>query len=257
MHVRHAQRKHLIHQLNSLLLVLHTVSYLQSPSTLVYFTRITSQYQFSRPRKSNPYMSLRIWFFLIIFFNSGSVWSHASVGAASGRSIILDFVGMAYRPSKLHLLFLDFLIIALELVLTTIAYEAAVATEQSPDTPDPLLPIPPEPPSTPLSRYLDDINKPEESPYALDLRFSTIIHRLRNPAPAPSTQVDDVLPLPNTSTLPGTLRMILERRARLQRRRAQEAGGTERTDENSGNSATETAATPGRIPGGLDIHNET
>ncbi|OBZ68138.1 hypothetical protein A0H81_11864 [Grifola frondosa] len=102
-------------------------------------------------------------------------------GAAEGRSVILDFVGIAHVPSKLHLLLLDFLIIFLEMVLTTIAYETSLSSEMPPDTPDPLLPIPPNsaPDSTERSKSSQSLSY--ERPYVIDLHFSTILEHLRHP----------------------------------------------------------------------------
>ncbi|CAL1706937.1 unnamed protein product [Somion occarium] len=255
MHVRHAQRKHIVHSLNTLLYELHTLSFFLSPSIWGYICRVSSQYQFARPR-SDPNRTLKFWFFLILFFNLGIVWSHIFEGASPGRSVILDFVGMANRPSKLHLLSLDFLIIFLDLLLVTIAYESAVAAEQPEDTPDPLLHIPnQQPPASPLSTSLNDTEKSQqEPPYVLDLRVSTIMNRLRNPAPSPPPPpAPDLLPLPNITSVGSQLRFLTRARTRLQelRVRAAEQAARDPEGEEGGEDRQR------RIPGGLDVNEGT
>ncbi|KAG6841878.1 hypothetical protein C0991_005608 [Blastosporella zonata] len=189
------------------------------------------------PRDIDPAAapSLRFFFANILFLNSTSIWSHAVQGAAEGRAIILDFVGMGYVPSKLQLLGLDFLIIFLQITLTTIAYETSLYEHSSEsDTHDMLLPIPnppsptplftPIPPSTPLptamSQHTKSYPPPTTSPYVLDLRFAPIIARLRNPPPPPQvTHSDASLPLPNTTPwpLPAGMRMLIRASTHMRR----------------------------------------
>lgn len=172
-------------------------------------------------------MSLRFWFILILLCNATSVWTHATEGPETGRSIVLDFVGpgasysvyssmvvyninqllIASPPTKLHLLSLDFVIIVLNMVLTTISYETSLHSAMPTDTPDPLLPLPP--PSVPATPILFDEDSPKtelsyEPPYVLDLHLSQMIHRLRSPAPPPPERdpsSDDLLPLPQHHTM--------------------------------------------------------
>lgn len=167
----------------------------------------------------------------------------------------LCYVTLASTPTKLHLLCIDFTIIVLNMVLTTIAWETSLQAAMPTDTPDPLLPIPTS--STPdttvvFSADEDDAHKPEtphESPYVIDLRIGHIYRRLRNPAPPPPEQElspDDLLPLPNTTPwqLTNTLHILIRARARArQRARAEgdaqrERGGEERDSRT--------------VPGGLD-----
>ncbi|KAK7692728.1 hypothetical protein QCA50_004361 [Cerrena zonata] len=260
MHVRHAQRKHIVHSLNTLLYQLHTLSFFLSPSIWGYICRVTSQYQFARPRNTDANRSLKFWFFLIIFFNLGIIWSHAFEGASSGRAVILDFVGIAKAPSKLHLLFLDFLIIFLDLLLVVISYETTLATEQpsAEDTHDALLPIssipPSRPPSTPLSTDLNDTNKyPQETAYAIDLRLSTIINRLRNPAPPPTAS--DLLPLPNLTSISARIQLLTQARTRLQqlRNRATEQARRDPPGVRNANGG-EVDEREQRLPGTLDVN---
>ncbi|PSR81145.1 hypothetical protein PHLCEN_2v6480 [Hermanssonia centrifuga] len=168
-------------------------------------------------------LSLRFWYCLIIIFNVGSVWSHATEGAVQGHSMLLDFIGPGSVPSRLQLLLLDFAIILLNMLLSTIAYETSLQSHMPANTPDPLLPISPLSPS-PSELQSEYPPKPHQSmvqsQYVLDLRLRPIYERLKNPTPTPpERRNEDLLPLPNTTgwQLPGTIRMLVRagERARL------------------------------------------
>lgn len=250
MPMRHAQRQHVIVSLERIVYQFHTLSFFLSPSLLTYLCRTMFQFQFARPREIDPKRSLRFWYFLILLFNVGSVWAHATEGAAKGRSIMLDFIGPISPPSKFHLLSLDLAIIILNMVLTSIAFETSLQSAMPSDTPDPLLPLPP--PSMP-STPIPDVNltKPDlalESPYVLDLRLSQVYDRLRNPTPQPpdrDSSADDLLPLPNltSSRISRTLGILMRARARAIQRTRTEADG------NRGQEGAEDRRT---VPGGLD-----
>jgi hypothetical protein len=147
-------------------------------------------------------------------------------------------VSTAYVPSKVQLLGLDFLIIFLQMVLTTIAYETSLFdTSTEPDTQDMLLPIPNSPMlspassplstsrlSTPLptamSQHTKSYPPSSTSPYIVDLRLAPIIVRLRNPPPPPRpSNSDQTLPLPNTTPwpLPAGMRMLMRAGERIGR----------------------------------------
>ncbi|KAG6911116.1 hypothetical protein DXG01_003856 [Tephrocybe rancida] len=224
-----------------------------SPSIWSFLCRLLSQFQCSKPRDIDPAAtpSLRFFFANILLLNCTSLWSHATQGAAEGRAIILDFVGMGYVPSKTQLLGLDFLIIFLQFTLTTIAYETSLYEHSSEtDTHDMLLPIPmPSPTSSPLftpippqlattmAQHTKSYPPPTTSPYVVDLRLAPIIARLRNPPPPPqATNSDASLPLPNTTPwpIPAGMRMLI--RASNQMRR----------------DVGEGAVTGTRIPGSLN-----
>jgi hypothetical protein len=130
------------------------------------------------------------------------------------------------QPTKLQLLFLDFLIMCLQIVLVTIAYETSFSKEH-PSNPDVLLPAPTNSaitkatpgssrPSASRSAQLEDMlpliresntsdsfdfpNEEVISPYIIDLRFSVIMSRLRHPpSPASSDVNRESLPMPNTT----------------------------------------------------------
>ncbi|KAG6832606.1 hypothetical protein H0H92_014442 [Tricholoma furcatifolium] len=142
-----------------------------------------------------------------------------------------------YAPSKIQLLGLDLLIIILQCILATIAYETAIY-ERSSDTNtlDMLLPIPispstsselftpmPSSPSLPttLPTSMEQHTKSHPplttSPYVVDLRFAPIVARLRNPPPTQSVNSDASLPLPNTTPwpLPSGMRMMMRASAQI------------------------------------------
>ncbi|KAI0789151.1 hypothetical protein C8Q75DRAFT_793427 [Abortiporus biennis] len=219
MFLYHPQRKHIINSLDTLLYQLHTLSFLLCPVIWPYICRLLSQYQFSRPRDADPKRSIRFWFFLIVFFNIGSLWTHLSSSYYPNRSVILDFVGIQHKPSPLHLITLDFLIIALDMLLVFIAFETSLFAAQPSDSLDPLLP-----PTEPIASSLLSIVPPNiaESPipiYILDLRFPFIISRLRHSPPQPpQSSTANSLPLPNTASswqIPNRFQMLMRARSRM------------------------------------------
>ncbi|CCM03590.1 uncharacterized protein FIBRA_05727 [Fibroporia radiculosa] len=223
-------------QLESLLYQLHALSFLLSPSIWIYLCRVISQFHFARPRNIDSGRSLRFWFGLVVLFNVGALWSHTQEGAAQGRSIILDFIGMAHAPSRLQLVSLDFTIIFLNMLLTTIAFETSLSAAVPPDTPDPLLPLPATPISPLLATSTDSMVKGPEpihlgSQYIIDLRPSILWNRLRHPPTPPPTResaLNELLPLPNTTApwrISRSLQVILRARQQLvTRARATETG---------------------------------
>ncbi|KAI0705007.1 hypothetical protein C8T65DRAFT_810050 [Cerioporus squamosus] len=234
MPMRHAQRKHIIHSLTSLLYQLHTVSFLLSPRLWPFICRLSTQFQFSRPREIDSQRSLRFWFILIVLVNLQCFYNHVVKGASEGRSIILDFVGVAHKPSKATLLSLDFTIVILEFILTTIAYETSFTLAMPPDTPDPLQPEPiPVTPTSPLPFVGEDVDKPMVSTssdngpkYVVDIRLRPLLQRLRHPPPPPPPQQpnlnEELLPLPNTTTfqLTRSLNMLVRASAQMRERAA-------------------------------------
>ncbi|KAF5380444.1 hypothetical protein D9615_004472 [Tricholomella constricta] len=245
----HAQRQHLIVSLDALCYQLHTLSFILSPSIWSFICRLISQFQCSpRDLDATAARSLRFFFANILLLNLSSVWHHATQGAAEGRAIVLDFVGLGYVPSRLQLLGLDFLIIILQLVLSIIAYETSLLQHSiDTDTPDMLLPIPDSPLSpapsplftsisstpfpTAMSQHTKSYPPHSISPYVVDLRLGPVIERLRNPPPTPqATSSDASLPLPNTTPwpLPAGMRMLIRASARMRRETGEgtPAGGT-------------------------------
>jgi hypothetical protein len=82
------------YQFDALLYQLHVLSFFLSPSLWSLCCRILSQIQCTKPRTFDPNRSLRFWYLLIILLNATSFWHHAVEGAAVGKAVVLDFVGM-------------------------------------------------------------------------------------------------------------------------------------------------------------------
>jgi hypothetical protein len=200
----------------------HTISFLLSPTLLPYLSRCIGQFQLARPRDFYPKRTLRFWYFMVIFFNLPSIWDHVLFGAAKGPSIILDFIGLrkihlvfassllifvvAYQPSRLHILLLDFVIIMFSLVLVSISHEHSLpASNTSQAITSALEPHEPSENSDP--------SKAEASTYIVDLRLGSIIDKIRKPATPQTAEPprDELLPLPNTmpTELRNSLRMLM------------------------------------------------
>ncbi|KAI0058069.1 hypothetical protein BV25DRAFT_1891800 [Artomyces pyxidatus] len=230
MHIRHhAQRQHIIDSLETLLYQLHILSFFMAPSILAVVTRCAAQFQLSKPRDYDARRSLRLWYLLILIFNFGSLWTHAAQGVSEGRSVVLDFVGMAFTPSRLQLFSLDCTIVALSLIITTIAYETSYTLASS-NIEDPLAPTADIPADT----------------FVIDLRMSVFIKHLRYPpTPPPDSSRDSLLPMPNTASWPLSESLRMLRRAQAGRRaRAQEDAGAAGAAERGGRA-------PRTVPGGM------
>ncbi|KAJ7346699.1 hypothetical protein DFH08DRAFT_780244 [Mycena albidolilacea] len=244
MHKRlYAQRKHVIQSLDVLLYQLHVLAFFISPSIWTLVFRLLSQSQCSKSRELDTAWSLRTFFALLVSVNIFTVWSHATSGASDGKTVILDFIGMAYPPSKFRLLSLDVFIVFLQMLLASIAYETSFSRDDE-SAASTLLPA-----ANPSSSTVPDRTKsypPRTSspPYVIDLRFGTVIARLRNPLPPPPANRSlDGLPLPNTAPwpLPASavgLRMFLGVPPGRPGREVNEPGNTEEANR--------------RIPGALD-----
>ena len=281
-------------QLDSLLHTLHAVSFFLSPGPWAYICRYISQFQFSRPRDITSW-SLRTWFLCILGSNALSLYNHAVKSTETGWLYILDFVGVGmstshiwlacvisyiimflsdHVPSRASLLFLDFIIILLQAILTTISYETSLARDMPPDTPDPLSPE--SIPLTPLSPLpLDGNAKPPGLPlhedgtdYIIDLRLRTLLWRLSHPPPDPPprqpVRSEDLLPLPNTTAplpLSHSLRMFVRARGRDRTATRMTEGSQSSSSQSSarrepdgrGQGSTGEAR---RLPGGLGLEDE-
>ncbi|KAJ6499230.1 hypothetical protein C8R45DRAFT_981640 [Mycena sanguinolenta] len=245
MHKRlYAQRKHIIQSLDILLYELHVLAFFISPSIWTLIFRLLTQSQCSKPRELDSPWSLRAFFLLLVSVNILTVWRHATSGASDGKTVILDFIGMAHPPSKFRLLSLDFFIVFLQMLLATIAHETSLGKDNATDSASAssnLLS-----PSNTLSTSPDctkSYPSPASAPsYILDLRFRVVLSRLWNSSPPPASAVRslDNLPLPNTTPWPLPSlgwRMMLGIPPGLPRREVNETGNEE-------------AST--RVPGALD-----
>jgi len=238
----YVQRQHIIHSLDTLLYQLHTLSFFLAPSIWIYVFRMVSQFQCSKPRELDSSRSLRFFFTMALFLNLPSLWTHLSRGSSEGKVIILDFIGMSYIPSKFQLLTLDLLIIILQLLLITIAYETSVYYNDEAENPeDILLPSASAPSALSIPLFQSSLDASSDSapfspslssktmslanavPIVVDFRLTTIMRHFRQPPPPRSTSVDPVLPLPNTTPwpLPAGMRMLMRAS-----RQVRDAGGT-------------------------------
>ncbi|KAJ7072267.1 hypothetical protein C8F01DRAFT_1011918 [Mycena amicta] len=226
---RYAQRKHIIQSFDNLLYQLHVLAFFNSNvvgdpfplSTLLI--RVMSQSQCSKPRELDPAWSLRVFLGILVFLNVIIIWNHATA-TVSDKAVILDFIGSAYVPTKLRLICFDIFILCLQMLLTVVSYETSLAKDDES-----------------VSEASVSHSDPHKSyPYVIDLRFSTVIARLRTPHVASAASLDG-LPLPNTSPwpLPAVgLRVLLGVPLR-------------RTGRNTGD-ASEAVDSNARIPGALN-----
>jgi len=225
--LRHAQQRHIISSLDNLLYQFHTISFFLSPTLLPYLSRCIGQFQLTRPRDFYPKRTLRFWYFMVFLFNFASIWDHALFGAAKGPSLILDFVGLPYRPSKLHVLLLDMVILVSGLVLVTISYEHSLPGTDTSQT-SANIPEPHE------QEENSDLFKTEVSPYIIDLKLGSIIDTIRNPTPPQTTERsrEVLLPLPNTmpTELRHSLRMLMRAREDIDAVRGSDNREQRRTD---------------------------
>ena len=115
--------------------------------------------------------------------------------------------------SKRQLIYLDILIVLLQMLLTSIAYDTALSDEEG--TLQTRMPsIPPMPSTRSSSLFASNQHTaPLKSTYVLDLRLSQLLAHLTTP---PRTR-DNPLPLPNTSSwsLPPSLRAIIRARSAM------------------------------------------
>ncbi|KIK95172.1 hypothetical protein PAXRUDRAFT_827265 [Paxillus rubicundulus Ve08.2h10] len=231
------------------MLQLYTLSFFLSPSLLPLLCRIACQFTSYKPREVDPKLSLRVWFFLLCASNVPSFWSHARDGAIEARAVILDFVGMGYLPSKLHLILLDTFILCLHMVRTTISYEKSLHL-----SPDPF-PAPTSPAVSPLwtpalESDCDNDTKYShyhETPMIVDIRLRHIINPLLDPTPSASDTNPIILPLPNTTPAP----LFMPFRATVRRgeeARHREQGQSERGDNTDGVGTEDTGR---RLPGSI------
>ena len=194
---------------------------------------------------------------MVTFFNFPSIWDHALFGAAKGPSIILDFVGLrktlfmstgtllisvvAYQPSRLHVLLLDFVILMFSLVLVTISHEHSLPTSNTAQTVPSMLDH--HDPSED-----DDSFKAETMSYIIDLRLGPIIDRIRNPTSPQTTEPtrEELLPLPNTmpTELRNSLRMLMRAREDIVAARGDNNRDQRRTDPPPRNRAVPGAIEP-------------
>lgn len=176
---------------------------------------------------------------MVTFFNFPSIWDHTLFGAAKGPSIILDFVGLPYQPSRLHVLLLDFVILMFSLVLVTISHEHSLPTSNAAQAVSSVLDH--HEPSED-----DDSFKADAMSYIIDLRLGPIVDRIRNPTSPQTTEParEELLPLPNTmpTELRNSLRMLMRAREDIVA-----AGGDNNRDQRRTDPSPRGRSVPGAI----------
>ncbi|KAI0297194.1 hypothetical protein BC826DRAFT_1002942 [Russula brevipes] len=244
MHIRYAtQRQHIIDSLDTLLYQLYVLSFLLAPSIITLVVRAAGQFQLSHPR-FGPKRTPLFRFVLIAMFNASSIWNHAYVGAPSGRSAVLDFVGMGFTPSRTQLLLLDLLIITLSVIVTTIAYEATYARAVTKAALRATLDLTP----SNAQPYTDPFTPTESQrdyDLVLDFRTSLLLRHVRQP---PYPPLEDAQ-LPNGDAVVEGLRVLLQAQRALRAQDARQvppAGGAGVDD------SQEEEMRVRRVPGGLD-----
>ncbi|KAE9411413.1 hypothetical protein BT96DRAFT_870114 [Gymnopus androsaceus JB14] len=245
---RYHERRHILTALDTLLYQLFCLSFYLSPSLFNMFLRLSAQLLCTTTREMSPTLSLGSFFVFPLFSNSFSVWNHATTGPSEGRSVILDFVGLAYSPSKFQLLFVDFSIIFLQMLLTVISFEMHTPESGTEDSNDYLLATPtsPIPPlETSFANQKAFESPPNNEPqYIVDIRLSSILARLRNP-PATisrtSNSQDPLIPFPNTTTWPIPMSLLMRTTGRRRQGAAAPRDGQERRETT--------------VPGGMNTEN--
>ncbi|KAH9961608.1 hypothetical protein BC827DRAFT_329199 [Russula dissimulans] len=244
MHIRYAtQRQHIVDSLDTLLYQLHVLSFLLAPSVITLLVRAAGQFQLSHPREFGPQRTLRFRFVLIAMFNASSIWNHAYAGAPDGRKAVLDFIGMAFTPSRTQLLLLDLLIITLSVVVTTIAYEATYARAVTKAAVRATLDLTP----SNAHSYTDPLTPTvldEDSGLVLDLRSSLLLRHVHQP---PSPPPEDTQP-PNGAAVVEGLRVLLQAQRALRERQAPPAAGSA----SAGGNDAQGEVRDRRVPGGMD-----
>ncbi|KAI0300985.1 hypothetical protein B0F90DRAFT_1810222 [Multifurca ochricompacta] len=245
MHIRYAtQRQHIVDSLDTLLYQLHVLSFFLAPSIITLFARAAGQFQLSHPREFGPRRTLRFRFLLIAIFNSTGIWNHIFTRAQDGRSVVLDFVGMASTPSRTQLLLLDLLIITLSVIVTTIAYEAAYARAVTKAAIRATLDLTPSTSHTYTDPLVPAVNE-GDTDLVLDLRATLLLGHIRQPPLPPPEDT----PLPNGAAVVEGLRVLLQAQRALRVR--QEARQIPSTGDD-GDDDAQTRERDRRVPGGID-----
>jgi len=137
----HVQRAHVVHSFEATLHVVHVVSHLLTPSLWTLVIRTIFLFQLSAsPRDIDKSRTLRFWFTLVFLVNIAPLTVHLLWGVDSGEGAMLNFVGRTSKPDRLYIVFLDVVIISLQLLHVFIDYEAHLILHDL--DMDPLLPLP-------------------------------------------------------------------------------------------------------------------
>ncbi|EJD35266.1 hypothetical protein AURDEDRAFT_117423 [Auricularia subglabra TFB-10046 SS5] len=176
MHRHAGQRKHIVSELSVVGYELLVFSFLQHPSVFDLATRAIAQYAASRPSRLAPDRQLGIWVLSVLFCHLRAYYVLLFPVAANNTGLILDFVGSDRVPSRLLLLVVNVLVLALQLVQLCITHELSTQ------------------PNTLADRGILDPDP--DSDLVLHLRFRNTVDRIAHP-PAPPPPLE--LPPPTSA----------------------------------------------------------
>ncbi|PWN50723.1 hypothetical protein IE53DRAFT_410687 [Violaceomyces palustris] len=139
----HSHRRQLIQSLDLLAFTIFVYLWLLDKSTLSLFLRCFLQIQFCNPIQVHPIgwspfklrtlLCFQVGFNLIMILihlsSSGIVSSSKGTnnlmekGSAGQHTLIIDFIGQDYEPSKFHLVLIDLFLTMIQSVLLIVSYE--------------------------------------------------------------------------------------------------------------------------------------
>lgn len=187
MHRHAGQRKHIVSELSVVGYELVVFSFLLHPSLFDLATRAFAQYAASRPARLVPDRSLALWALSLVVLHLRPFAVLLFPLDPDARGLVLDFVGADRLPSRLLLLAVNALVLALQLVQLCITHES---------------------PSSPNTDRGDlDPDEPD-SELVLHLRFRKTLERLAHPPPPP---LELPPPVHASALRPGALRAALLR----------------------------------------------
>ena len=113
-------------QLDLLCFVLFVYTWLLDNRTLLLLIKAALQVQFCNPLQMHPTWSLPFFVVFLCSLNAllaiAHLWSPPKV-TNTGDAILIDFVGQATAPGRLHMLLVDAAVCAVQLVMTVVAFE--------------------------------------------------------------------------------------------------------------------------------------
>lgn len=127
----HPHRLHVIQSIEATTQTLFLYQYFSDTSLLLFLSRALFHLHCVNLREWHPARSIRFFVALLLVNFWHAVLRH--LWGTSGKTFILDFVGHVSRPSRLHLLMLDVLILALQVVTVYVAWETGHRDLREPD----------------------------------------------------------------------------------------------------------------------------
>lgn len=167
--------------------------------------------------------------------------------ASLSNSFVVDNIGISagFTPSRTQLLLLDFLIITLSVIVTTLAYEAAYARAVTKAAIRATLDLTPAANAHTYTDPLTPMASEADSDLVLDFRSSLLVRHVRHP---PSPPPEDTQ-LPNGAVVVEGLRVLLHAQRAL---RTQTEGRQAPSAGDAGGDDTQAEERDRRVPGGMD-----